>query len=204
MVGEHRVGEKQIATDRASEGMNGPRRRSRRASERRPHQDVGSAVSVLLQAARQEPPQSLALRRRQHLARGRPAPRPSPRWRNTRWFATSRANPISCVTTTIVRPSAARSRITLQHFADEFGVERRGRLVEQHHLGLHRERPRDRDALLLAARELRRVQVLAVRDAHPREQRLGVGRSASIARHAEHADRRLDDVLEAPSCATTG
>ena len=44
-----------------------------------------------------------------------------------------------------------------QHLADGLGVERRGRLVEQHELRLHGERAGDRDALLLAARELRRV-----------------------------------------------
>ena len=42
---------------------------------------------------------------------------------------------------------------------DKFGVQRRGRLVEQHHLGLHRQRPRDGDALLLSARQARRVLV---------------------------------------------
>ena len=37
----------------------------------------------------------------------------------------------------------------LQHLAHELGVERGGRLVEQHEIGLHRQRPRDRDTLLL-------------------------------------------------------
>ena len=46
-----------------------------------------------------------------------------------------------------------------EHLADELGVERRGRLVEQHQLRLHRQRARDRHALLLAARELARVGV---------------------------------------------
>jgi hypothetical protein len=41
-----------------------------------------------------------------------------------------------------------------QHVADELGVQRRGRLVEEHHLGLHRERARDGHALLLAAGQL--------------------------------------------------
>ena len=43
----------------------------------------------------------------------------------------------------------------VEHVADELGVERRGRLVEQHQLRLHRQRPRDRDPLLLPARQLR-------------------------------------------------
>ena len=42
----------------------------------------------------------------------------------------------------------------LQHLADQLGIERRGDLVEQHQLRLHGERAGDRDALLLAAREL--------------------------------------------------
>ena len=41
-----------------------------------------------------------------------------------------------------------------QHLAGQFGIERRGDLVEQHQLGLHRQRAGDGDALLLAAREL--------------------------------------------------
>ena len=44
----------------------------------------------------------------------------------------------------------------VQHFADRFGIERRGRFVEQHHLGLHRQRAGDGDALLLAARQIAR------------------------------------------------
>ena len=42
-----------------------------------------------------------------------------------------------------------------QHLAGQLGVERRGHLVEEHDLGPHRQRPGDRDTLLLAARELR-------------------------------------------------
>ena len=41
----------------------------------------------------------------------------------------------------------------LEHLGDELRVERARHLVEQHQLGLHRERAHDRDALLLAARE---------------------------------------------------
>ena len=44
-----------------------------------------------------------------------------------------------------------------QHLADELRVERRGRLVEEHHRGVKAERAGDRDALLLPARELRRI-----------------------------------------------
>ena len=42
----------------------------------------------------------------------------------------------------------------VEHLADQLGVEGRGDLVEQQQLGLHGQRPHDRDPLLLAAREL--------------------------------------------------
>ena len=50
-------------------------------------------------------------------------------------------------------------------------VERRGRLVEQQHLGLDRERARDAEALLLTAREAERALLEAVLDLIP-ERRL--------------------------------
>jgi hypothetical protein len=46
-------------------------------------------------------------------------------------------------------PSAARPRIV----ADQLGIERRGRLVEEHQLGLHRQGAGDRHPLLLASGE---------------------------------------------------
>ena len=49
-------------------------------------------------------------------------------------------------------------REALHHFdpfAENLGIERRGRLAEQQEPGLRRERERDRDPLLLAAREMR-------------------------------------------------
>ena len=39
-----------------------------------------------------------------------------------------------------------------ENFADQFGVEGGGRLVEQHNLGLHRQGAGNGDALLLPAR----------------------------------------------------
>ena len=45
----------------------------------------------------------------------------------------------------------------LAELAADLRVERRERLVEQQHLGLDRERPRQRDALLLAAGQLVRI-----------------------------------------------
>ena len=54
----------------------------------------------------------------------------------------------------------------IEHFAHQLGVERGGRLVEQNDRRLHRDRTRDRDALLLAAGQLVRplVDVLAEED----------------------------------------
>src|SRR5206468_3436363 len=43
------------------------------------------------------------------------------------------------------------------------------RLIEQHHLGLHAERTRDRDTLLLTARELSRILLGLITNAHPLE-----------------------------------
>ena len=49
-------------------------------------------------------------------------------------------------------------------------VERAERLVEQQHLGLDRQRPGQRHALALAARELRRVALAQVRQPDQFEQ----------------------------------
>jgi hypothetical protein len=56
-------------------------------------------------------------------------------------------------------PLAGEVAHDLEHLADELRIERGRRLVEQHHVRIHRERTRDRDALLLAARQVRRVGV---------------------------------------------
>ena len=45
----------------------------------------------------------------------------------------------------------------LEHFADHLRVERGGRLVEQHHIGMHAQRAHNSDALLLPAGKLGRV-----------------------------------------------
>ena len=74
--------------------------------------------------------------------------------------ATLRAKPISCVTTIIVMPSFASCDHDVEHLVDHLRVERRRRLVEQHADRVHRQRPGDRDALLLAAGELARKLVL--------------------------------------------
>ena len=48
----------------------------------------------------------------------------------------------------------------VEHLVDHLGIERRRRLVEQHADRIHRQRARDRDALLLAAGKLARKLVL--------------------------------------------
>jgi hypothetical protein len=57
-----------------------------------------------------------------------------------------------------------------QHLIDELRIERRGHLVEQHHLGAHGEGPGDGDALLPPAGERRRVHLRLVREADAIEQ----------------------------------
>src|SRR6218665_4022096 len=58
----------------------------------------------------------------------------------------------------------------VEHLLHHFGVECRGGLVKQHHLGLHPHRPGDRHPLLLAARELPRVFVRMLVHAHAAQQ----------------------------------
>jgi hypothetical protein len=82
-----------------------------------------------------------------------------------------------------------------QHFAGEFGVERRGRLVEEHDVRLHGQRAGNRDALLLPARKARRIAVALVEQTHLAQQFLGLG-DDRVARQALDRQRRLDDVLQ--------
>ena len=83
----------------------------------------------------------------------------------------------------------------LEHLADEFRVEGRGRLVEIHHMRAHRERPRDHGALLLPARELGREVVRLVThpdlSQHLRADLLGFP-PAELPHHAQ----RLGDIAE--------
>ncbi|MPN05559.1 hypothetical protein SDC9_152810 [bioreactor metagenome] len=53
-----------------------------------------------------------------------------------------------------------------QHLAHHFRVQRAGRLVKQHNIGLHRQRAGNCHALLLPARKLGRVGVCLIRQAH--------------------------------------
>ena len=85
--------------------------------------------------------------------------------------ATSLANPISWVASSIVTPSALRSRTASQHLADELGVEGAGDLVEEHRPRARGEGAGDRDPLLLPAGELVGPVVLAAVEAEAGEQR---------------------------------
>src|SRR5665647_1078012 len=83
----------------------------------------------------------------------------------------------------------------VEHLADELGVQRAGRLVEEHELGLHRERPGDRDPLLLAAGQVRRIVVGPIGEADAGQE------LARLLLHAcpgqsLHPDRRLHHVLQ--------
>jgi len=50
----------------------------------------------------------------------------------------------------------------IQHLADHLRIQRRSRLVEQHHLRIHRQRADDRDALLLPAGQGGRIHMRLV------------------------------------------
>ena len=56
----------------------------------------------------------------------------------------------------------------VQHLADDLGVERGGRFIEEHDLRLHAQRPRDGGALLLPAGEAAGVGVDEVGEANGR------------------------------------
>ena len=92
-------------------------------------------------------------------------------------------------------PRAARSRTMLRTSDDEFGIERRGDLVEQQEHRVHGKRADDGDALLLAARQPVGIFLGLVLEADAGEQRhrplLRFGR-----RQAQDPDRRQRDVLQ--------
>jgi hypothetical protein len=83
----------------------------------------------------------------------------------------------------------------VEDLPDELGVQRTGGLVEQHQLGLHRQRAGDRDALLLTARQLRRVGVDLVRQPDSVQQLSAPVDGLALAQSA-HLHRGLDDVAE--------
>ena len=98
----------------------------------------------------------------------------------TRWRDFASRSPSRASRTIMVMPSLRQLDHHVEHLADHLGVERRGRLVEQHHDRVHAQRAGDRDALLLPARQLSRELVLVRRSgrhgrASSTRARLGVG-----------------------------
>ena len=97
---------------------------------------------------------------------------------------------------------ALQLRAAPAHLDAQLGVEIRQRLVEQQHFGLDHERARERDALLLAAGELRRPAVGERAEADQLERRGDLARRsrrAAISRRPRARRRRSSP----PSCAAT-
>ena len=83
----------------------------------------------------------------------------------------------------------------LQHLVDELGIERGGRLVEQQHAGVRRQRASDGDALLLAAGQMPRQRVGAMGKADALKQLTGAALRVE-ARQAVHPAQRTGNVFE--------
>jgi hypothetical protein len=92
-------------------------------------------------------------------------------------------------------PLSRRSRITPSTEPTSSGIERAGRLVEQHDARLERDRARDGDALLLAAGELAGRVAGAVGEPDARQRRLAE-RIGFLARLAGDLAQRQRDVAE--------
>ena len=80
----------------------------------------------------------------------------------------------------------------VQHLADHFRVKRRGRLVEQHDLGLHGQRAGDRHPLLLTTRQARGELVGLLRDADLFQQGQGLGFTLGLAALAHYFLRQAE------------
>ena len=103
--------------------------------------------------------------------------------------ASENASSRSCVTRTTVTPIARRIAGELvAHRGAQVRVDVRPRLVEQHELGLGRERARERDALLLPAREL--VRVAAAEPAEADERRAASAHACPALAARERRSRR--------------
>ena len=82
----------------------------------------------------------------------------------------------------------------VEHLADEFGIEGRRDLVEQHHLGVHGQRPGDGDALLLAAGELVGIRIGAGSETESGQHLQRVGACLAL-RDLQHLARTDGDVV---------
>ena len=80
------------------------------------------------------------------------------------------ANPISCGRDQHRHPPRRQLADHVEHLCDELRIERARDLVQQHDVGLHRQRANDRDALLLPARQAIGILVRLVRQPEPVEQ----------------------------------
>ena len=129
-------------------------------------------------------------------AAGGPSSTISPSSKKTIRSATARAKPISWVTHEHRHARLGQLAHDVEHLVDHLRVEGRRRLVEEHDLGLHGQRPGDRHALLLAARELGRVLARLLRDAHPRRGAASPPRRPRSRVQLAHPHRRQGDVLE--------
>jgi len=81
----------------------------------------------------------------------------------------------------------------IEDLVDHLGVQRAGRLVEEHDLRMHREGARDGHALLLAAGELSRELGCLLGDADALEQRhrLLLGLRLGLAEHLDRPERHI-------------
>ena len=118
-----------------------------------------------------------ARRRSSHEAHA--AIRPSSRWI---WRPAAWATATSWVIRTIVRPAALQLVEEVHHLGAGVAVEVAGRLVGEDQRRLGDERPGDRDALLLAARQLGRLMGQAIAESQPLERGLGPRRTLRRAR----------------------
>ena len=82
-----------------------------------------------------------------------------------------------------------------QDLCDQLGVECAGDLVEQHGLRIHRERARDRDPLLLPARELLGIGVRLVGEPDLSQELVRVV-ARLVLRLAQDVHGRLDDIAD--------
>ena len=104
----------------------------------------------------------------------------------------ARARCSSCVTTMIVVPSRLTCAEQLDHLGAGLRVELTGRLVGEQSARLVRQRARDRHALLLAARQLRRPMRRAARRARRTPAARARASPARAARHLRLGHRQLD------------
>jgi hypothetical protein len=80
----------------------------------------------------------------------------------------------------------------VEDFPDQLGIERRSGFVEQHHFGIHRQRPGDAGALLLTSGQLARVFVDLAAETDTFEQcpgvafRIGAADSSNTCRTFDH------------------